>query len=106
VGFLVLYLLWESRAWLYASLVTGLCGSFSPFLSRKIEWLWMKLADVLGYIVPNILMTVIYIFLLTPLAWLSRLFSKKDPLQLQRPAEGNFTVVDKKFDKGSLEKPW
>lgn len=105
-GCLFIFLFTEQRAWLYVSLVAGLVGILSPYLSTKIEWLWMGLARVLGYIVPNILLSLVYFLILTPLALLARLFSKKDPLQLKKPANSTFRDMDKVFNKSSLENPW
>jgi len=106
VGFLILYLFTGTRSLLYVSLATGLAGIFSPFLSRQIDFLWNRLAILLGYIVPNILLSLVFFLLLFPLALLARVFRKKDPLQLKRTGQSTYVLRDKVFDKASLENPW
>lgn len=106
MGFLVIYLLADWQPALIISLAIGLIGVFSTFLSEKIEWAWMKLAWVLSLIVPNILLSVIFFLILFPMAMLSRLFGKKDPLMLKRGRESMFRDVEGKFDRTSFEEMW
>lgn len=106
MGFLAIYLLfhWEWAAWV--SLAVGLAGLLSPFLSEKIEWLWDKLGYMLSLIMPNVLLSIIYYLFLFPIATLSKLFGKKDPLVLKNRLESMYTASDKTFDKDSFENPW
>jgi hypothetical protein len=105
MGFLVIYLGAHFKWAIYVSLGAGLVGIISGFLSRKIEWLWMKLALVLGYIVPNILLSVVFFVFLFPIALLSRVF-KKDPLMLSSKYNTYFVEVNKEMEKNSFEKMW
>jgi len=66
----------------------------------------MKLAWVLSLIIPNILLSSIFFLFLFPIALLSRLFGKKDPLMLKNPEKSVFRNQEKKFDKSSFENPW
>ena len=63
-GFLVVFIITKLNWVLLISLFIGLVGMFSTYLSEQIEFLWNKLAWLLGLIVPNILLSVIfYLFL-------------------------------------------
>lgn len=108
VGFIVLYFITDWKWTIPAALLVGLAGIFSPYLSAKIDYLWMKLAWFLSLVIPNILLSVIFFLLLFPIALLSRLFNQanKDPLNLQNKAQSNFKSSNKYFDKVSFEKPW
>jgi len=104
-GFLIVYL---ALCWKWAavvSLMAGIAGIVSSSLSRKIEWAWMKLAKLLGYIVPNILLSIVFYLILFPIAAFSRLFNK-DPLMLSKEYKTYFIDIDKKMDKESFEKIW
>jgi hypothetical protein len=104
-GFLVIYLL-KSWQWaVYVSLGAGIVGIVSPFLSRKIEWLWMKLGKLLSYIVPNILLTLIFYLILFPIALLTKL-GRKDPLMLSPDHESYFVDVGKEIEPKDFEKIW
>lgn len=104
VGFTVIYLATDIKWILAVALGVGLIGIFSTYLSEKIHWLWMKLSWVLSLIVPNIVLSLIFYLILFPLALMSRIFGKKDPLMLKANHETTFREVSKDFDKVSFER--
>ena len=106
MGFLVVYLLTNLSWALITSLSIGVIGISSAFISKLIEKLWFKLAWLLGLIIPNILLTVIFFLILFPFALLSRLFRSTDLLHLKNNADSTFTVCNKEYDKKSFENPW
>ena len=105
MGFLILHLLFSWEWAVIVSLVVGVTGLMSSYLSRKIEWVWMKFAKILGYIIPNILLSIVYYLLLFPLSALSKLFNK-DPLMLSGEYTTYFIDIKKEIDKKSFEKIW
>jgi ABC-type multidrug transport system fused ATPase/permease subunit len=105
MGFLFLYLILSWKWAIIVSFSVGIVGIASPFLSRKIEWAWMKLAHAMGYIVPNILLTLTFFLFLYPLSLLSRLF-RKDPLMLSKKYKSYFIDINKEMPKESFEKIW
>lgn len=106
VGFLVVFIITKLNWALLVALVVGLIGLFSTFLSKHIEFLWTKLAWLLGLIVPNILLSAIFYLFLFPIALLSKVFGKKDPFVLKNTTETVFVTSNKQFDENSFEKPW
>lgn len=105
VGFLVVFWLTKMEWAIYVAFTVGLAGVFSGYLSIKINWLWMNLTWILSLIVPNILMSVIFYFILFPVAMLSRL-SKKNQLSLKNKSESLFISNKRTFTKSSFENPW
>jgi hypothetical protein len=105
MGFLIMYLALGWKWAVYVSLGVGITGAASAYLSRKIEWAWMKLAKLLGYIMPNILLSIVFFLFLFPVALISRLFNK-DPLKLSGKYKSYFTDVTVQMDKKSFEKTW
>jgi hypothetical protein len=105
MGFLFLHLIFSWKWAVILSLVIGVAGILSPFLSKKIEWGWMKLANVLGYIIPNILLSIVFYLFLFPISLLSRIFNK-DQLMLSKEYNTYFIDVNKKMDKKYFEKIW
>lgn len=105
MGFLVVHLVFGWQWAITVSLVVGLIGIFSNFLSRKIEWAWMKLSEILSKIVPSILLALVFYLFLFPISLLSKLF-RKDPLMLKNNHDSYFIDIDKEFSKTDLEKPW
>ncbi|MCB9013006.1 MAG: hypothetical protein H6539_03105 [Bacteroidales bacterium] len=104
-GFLLIYLVLKEDWAIYVSLAVGILGSSSLYLSKKIEWIWLKIGQILGYIVPNILLILIFFLILYPLSLISKIFTK-DPLMLSSKHESYFINVDRDFDKKSMENIW
>jgi hypothetical protein len=106
VGFLFVHLLTKWNWAIYTSLIVGSLGILSQFLREKIDFLWTKLSWLLSFIVPNILLSIIFFVFLFPIALLSRIFGEKDPMTLKNTANSLFKNSDKQFDKSSFERPW
>jgi hypothetical protein len=106
LGMLVVYLVFKANWALYTALIIGLAGTFSPYLAKQIDFLWMKLTWLLSMIVPNLLLTAIFFLFLTPIAWLSRIFGEKNPLNLKNPGDSLFKECVRQYDKKSFERPW
>jgi hypothetical protein len=106
LGLLIVYMA-TKQAWaIKASVLIGVLGLLSEYLAKKIDLVWMKLTWVLSLIIPNILLTIIFYFFLTPIALLSRLFGNKNQLTLRNTEQSLFEDRKKDFDKASFEKPW
>ncbi len=105
IGLVIVYLMTEIRWVLIIGLIIGLMGIFSPFLSKQIDFVWMKLTWILSLIVPNILLSIVFYLFLFPIALLSRL-SRKDELMLKKQQKTLFRDRKETFDKGYFEKTW
>jgi len=106
IGFLAIYVITKWEWTISMSLIIGLMGILSSYLSKKIDFIWIKLTWLLSMIVPNILLFVIFFLFLLPIAILSRIFGRKDPLSLKNTTNSLFKNSNKKFGKVSFEKPW
>ena len=106
VGFLVLFFFSKQNAFLYVALGVGVLGALSSCLAEKIDWIWTKIGWVLSFIVPNIIMTLVFYVVLTPTAFLSRIFGESDPMDLKNSRSSLFKKKDTTFSKESFEKPW
>jgi len=105
VGFIVLFFVFEQKWLLYVALGVGLSGMFSDFLSSKISWAWFKLAELLGMIVPKILLSLVFYLFLFPIALLSRI-GNKDPMKLRKGYQSYYTDRTTEFKKQDFEKTW
>lgn len=106
VGFILVYLITKMKWSLSVAFFIGLAGVLSDFLAKQIDFVWMKLTLVLSYIVPNIVLTIVFYVFLFPIALLTRLFGKKDPMHLKNTASTLFKHNEKVFDKAYFEKHW
>ncbi len=71
-----------------------------------VDFLWNKLAGFLGFIVPNILLTFIYFIVLTPIAFLSKIFKAKTNFRTQNLNSTTFIDLEKEYTKESFRNPW
>jgi hypothetical protein len=106
VGFILIFLVTKLKWTLLVAFIVGLIGIFSPYLSKKVNYLWMKLTYLLSLIIPNVLLGIIFFLFLFPISLLSKLFGKKDPLLLKNNHKSSYTTTDKTFNKKGLENPW
>jgi flagellar biosynthesis protein FlhB len=104
-GFLLFYLLFEIEILLYIAVAIAVLGALSQNIAQAINWLWMKIALVLGWINTRILLSLIFFLFLTPIALFSRLFTK-DPLRLKQPKNSNFDERNHLYNKEELENIW
>ena len=105
-GLAIIYL-WSQWKWtIWVAVLIGLLGIFSPFMAKKIDYLWMQFAYLLSLFLPNIILSLIYFLLLVPLAMLSRLLNRKDVLQLKESKRSTFKSINKTFQSSSFENPW
>lgn len=106
IGFLVIAMIkqWD---WAYkTALIVGLIGIFSDTLSKYIEMVWFKLSMILSYIVPNIVLGLLFYLFLFPLSILSKIFRKKDVLKLKNNMSSVYTVRNKEYDQSHFENMW
>ncbi|MDB4091134.1 hypothetical protein N9528_02280 [Crocinitomicaceae bacterium] len=106
VGMLVVFMTTQWRPALILSMLIGVVGILSKYLAIKIDFLWMKLTWVLSLIVPNVLLSIVFYLMLTPLAILFRVFSRKNELFLKNTSPSLFKEYNKTFDKESFKNPW
>lgn len=106
VGLSLLSLLFRIPWLLKASLLAGLVCALSGWVAEKTAWLWTRLSRVISMIMPNILLSVVFFALLTPIALLSRLFGTKDPLMLRNRRNSTFRPREKSYPRESFEKMW
>lgn len=107
VGFLVLYSIFNFKILLAIALILGLIGIFSGYLSQKITWLWYKLAEVLGKFSSTILLSIVFFLFVTPIAFLAKLFRKKDTLQLKhKQNESVYETRNRTYTPTDLENVW
>lgn len=104
-GLLLLYYIFQVKILLAVAFLIGITGIFIKPLAHLISWSWLKLGDLLGYVVSKIVLSVIYFIFLFPIAILYRAF-KKDPLKLKKKHNTYWTTRDYKYIAKDMENPW
>ena len=91
---------------LIAAIGFGVLSITFKGIAKEIDFLWFKIVWLLGKIIPNIVLAIVFYLLLTPVALLSRIFRKKDPLNLKDNADSLFIKNNEEIDKSYFEKLW
>jgi len=105
-GFIAIYFFTKAEMALVVALVIGIMGMFSPRLSQVVHQLWWMLARILSLVVPKIVLTVIYFFILVPVSAFARWSGRSDLLRLKNVPGSGYHIRNIAFDRTSLEKPW
>lgn len=75
------YFLWKDvSAYNYLVPIAGLLivtGWLIPFILKPIYRLWMTMAVIIGFIITNILLGLLYYFVVTPIGLISRLSGRE-----------------------------
>jgi len=106
IGMLVIHIITKYNWALYTALAVGLLGAVSEYMAGIINNVWLKIGMVLSYIVPNIILSIIFYVFLTPIAILSRIFGEKNQLNLKNTEKSIFKVRNTLYSTDSFENPW
>lgn len=98
---------WNSVTWKVMLLTVGgillLSGIFIPINLKDIYKVWMGFAFGLGWIVSRIILTILFVFILTPLGLFAKLFGKEF-LDLNFNKEKSSYWIPKKEEEADYEK--
>lgn len=106
IGFILLSNYFHTKPLLILAIAIGIIAIFSEKANEKIIWGWNKISEILGLIMPNVLLSIVFYLFLTPLAFINRINRKKNPLQLKNTTTSVYTSKRKEFSPESLEKIW
>lgn len=99
--------LWNSVSWKVMLLTLGgillLNGIFLPNNLKDIYKIWMGFAFALGWIVSRIILTILFVFILTPLGLLAKLFGKEF-LDINFSKKNKSYWIQKKEEAADYEK--
>lgn len=106
MALVIFFFIFQIKILLSIAVVLGLIGMFSNYLSGKIAWAWMKLAEILGFFTSKILLTIVFFIFLFPIAMLSRVFNK-DKLQLKKKTSDSYYIErNHEFVPKDFENVW
>lgn len=108
---LLLLLLFVSRkreGWLFAAMALHVLNMIVPQVYRPVAVIWLGLSDVLGAIVPKILLSIVFFTVVTPIGIVRRLLGR-DSLKLRAFKAGTDSVMLERnhtFTGQDLERPY
>jgi hypothetical protein len=108
---LLLLILWfvvKRREFVVAAVALHVVNMALPQIYRPFAVLWLGLSDLLGKVVSNVLMSVVFFAVVTPIGFFRRLLGK-DSLKLRQFKTGTHSVMvarSYKFTAQDLERPY
>jgi len=101
------YLIFGSLWLVWAALLLMVGGIFESRLTTALARYWLKFATALGNINSKIILAVIYFAVLTPVAFLFRIFNRPlvDHFRANKRTS-YFDVLNKTYQKSDFEKMW
>lgn len=90
-------------------IITGgiaVVSALSGKMAYYIAWVWMKFGLLLGKINGTLLLSIVYLFVLTPIAWLKKLFGANPNFKPTSNQETAFEKRNKVFAKEDIQLPW
>jgi len=100
---LVIYHFVDHKMIFIGTIVFVLLALLSPAIANFVHKTWTTLTKALGWLMSRALMSVVFFVFLTPLAFLFRLFSKKDS---QNAGESIFVDRNHTYTPKNIESPW
>ncbi len=113
IGFAILgsILFWKEKPagpyLLYVAAAFLVSGLILPRILSPIEWLWMKFAHALGFVMTNVLLTLTFYLMITPIGLLMKILGK-DPLYMKfdEEAQSYWTEVEPDGPTSRADKPY
>ncbi|MFN8309854.1 MAG: SxtJ family membrane protein [Chitinophagales bacterium] len=106
-GFTVLFFLTKRQHWYFPAIAATVmvAGFSSKVAAFTIHRFWLRFGEVMGAVSSRILLTFLFIFILTPLALLYRLFRKKNRSN-KTEASSYFVERNRTYTPGDLQRLW
>ncbi len=102
---LLLYFMTHKVEILYVVFTIGILGLASSAFAKLVHKGFSLLTGLIGKINNTVLLSVIYWLVLTPVAFIMRLFGKTGVI-LKKPAGSNFIERNHLFTNKDLDNPW
>lgn len=82
---------WKRGMWTDASSISALLGvlfylggRFSPSLLRPLYIAWMRLAMILNWIMTRVIISIVFLAIMTPIGWIRRMSGSATPKSFHR----------------------
>ena len=105
-GFIALYFVFHLNYFITIAFIISVLSILSEWIANFIASLWLKLAKLLSYIAPNIIMSLVFFLMLTPIALLQKLLKRNSTFMMNDTQKSTFSDSNKSIDRTHFEKPW
>ena len=93
--FLILFMIFVEKIFIVVAIVVLFCDMLFPVVFKPFSLIWFGFGKILNSITSKVLLTIVYILVVTPVA-LFRKILKKDSLLLCKWKNGSESVLKKR----------
>ena len=90
---------------IYVALGSLFNGLFVPVISKRITWLWLKLAEGMGFIMSKVVLGALFYLFIGPYSLLFRVFNS-DNLNIKSKKESYYSDRNIEYNSKDLSNPW
>jgi hypothetical protein len=105
---LIVFLSRKREGWLFVAMGLHVLNMIVPQIFRPVAVVWLGISDILGAIIPKVLLGIVFFLVVTPFAIIRRMLGK-DSLKLRAFKAGADSVMLERnhiFIGRDLEKPY
>ncbi|MDQ5984326.1 MAG: hypothetical protein CSYNP_00019 [Syntrophus sp. SKADARSKE-3] len=107
LAFLIAYLIFDVKWLLWAAIALCAGSAFESRITTAIAEYWMRFAAIAGKVNSRIILFIMFFFILTPIAFLYRLFNRDQVDHfLQNRRSTYFDDIQKSYGREDFEKLW
>ncbi len=96
----------EADLLLIVTMSIAVLAALSGKLAFYIAWIWMKIGFLLGKMNGTLLLTLVYLLVVTPIAWLKKLFAANTNFKARVKSDTAFVKRNKVFTNDDIQLPW
>ncbi|MDF1547065.1 MAG: SxtJ family membrane protein [Bacteroidales bacterium] len=85
------YYIWQTEIGIWIGFALLVLSLIMPKVLIPVAWIWLNFSKILGSISSNLILTVIFFLIITPIGSLRRMFSK-DTLKLKCFKKNKFSA--------------
>lgn len=106
-GLIIAWFVYRLDGLLMVATAIGIIGAFFNALATWINWLWYKIAEVMGAVMSRVILSLVFFLFLFPIALVYRLFND-DGLQLTKKEDEESYWTDRphSFTGKDLKDMW
>ena len=106
--FLILALIFKQDFFIFCAIGVHVVNMIAPQVYRHVAVIWLGLAHLLGTIVSKVILSIVFLGIVTPVGLLRRIFVK-DSLKLKGFKAGHESVMQErnlKYNGENIERPY
>jgi len=105
IGLIVFHLILEIKELLFIAVALGIISVLFPVVAKWVTKGWYFLAEVMGFVMNKVILTIVFFIVLFPMALLAKA-TGKITVRLKKDPNTYWTERNHVYEKKDLENTW